>query len=85
MTDEEDVRRRREFRSLRKLMDKSATLDQFDRKMHGASATQARLFTQYKEAQRERRETKGVRSYSFVRKGKRVKVFRDRRGRFVKG
>lgn len=85
MTDVEDVRRKKQFRSLRRLFDRTDTLGQLDRRLHGASATQARLFAQYKQAQAEKHEARGLSRHSFSRGGRRVYVWRDRKGRFARG
>lgn len=86
MTDIEDIERGKgEFRPLKRLFDRTSSLAQLERKLGGASATQARLFAQYKEAQAEKHEARGVRRSSFVRGGRRIYVWRNSKGRFVKG
>lgn len=79
MTDPEQVERDKKLRSLKKLIEESDTLEEFDRKVHGATATQTRLFVEYKKMQKERtliRRTKPQRRKRIQQRRQAIRKFR---------
>ena len=79
-----------EYESLKRLMDRSKNLDDFDRRVGGASALQARLFVDYvklKETQEQELARRIRRTVAILRiRDKFGRIhYRDRRtGRFVR-
>jgi hypothetical protein len=91
MTDASQIKSNPRYRSLKKVMDRSENLDDFDQRVGGASASQIRLFNDYKKlqeeqvAQRVKVQREGFGRYrKIVVKGKTRYVLRDKKGRFVK-
>lgn len=86
MTDVEQIDSDRKYSRLKLIMDDSETLDEFDRRVDGASARQTRLFIQYKKLKEKQAIMTTSRfHFEFVNiKGKKRRIARDRKGRFTK-
>ena len=85
MTDVEDIERRKEYESLRRYLNQYVSLGELERhRREELTATQARLFDEYYERRREQRGLRGLKVSFIVRNHHRVRVWRDRRGRFAR-
>jgi hypothetical protein len=79
------IERKKEFENLRRYLNQYDSLGELERhRRQELTATQARLFDEYYERRREQRELRGISVQLIVRRHYRVRVWRDRRGRFAR-